>query len=154
MNRKYYLAYGSNLNIAQMARRCPNAKPVGTAAIPDYRLLFKGSGTGAYLTIEPETGGKVPVGVWSVTAADELALDYYEGTPRFYYKTEMTLPVASLKTGAVTTRTAFVYIMREERDFGIPSASYVRTCLAGYRDFGFDKALLAKAIQISKEARR
>ena len=154
MNRKYYLAYGSNLNIAQMARRCPNAKPVGTAAIPDYRLLFKGSGTGAYLTIEPETGGKVPVGVWSVTTEDELALDYYEGAPHFYYKTEMTLPVVYLRMGAVKTRTAFVYIMREERDFGIPSASYVRTCLAGYRDFGFDRNLLAKAIQISKEARR
>ena len=82
MNRKYYLAYGSNLNIAQMAHRCPGAKPVGTAAIPDYRLLFKGSGTGAYLTIEPETGGKVPVGVWSLTAADELALAVLCGKPR------------------------------------------------------------------------
>ena len=154
MDRKYYLAYGSNLNMEQMAYRCPNAKPVGTAEIPDYQLLFKGSGTGAYLTIEPEAGGKVPVGVWSVTAADEIALDYYEGAPTFYYKKELKLPVVSLKTGAVTTRTAFVYIMHEDRSLGIPSASYVRTCLAGYRDFGFDRELLAKAIQISKEARR
>lgn len=41
--KKYYLAYGSNLNIRQMALRCPTAKPVGTAVIEDYELLFKGS---------------------------------------------------------------------------------------------------------------
>ena len=152
MNQKYYLAYGSNLNIAQMAYRCPGAKPVGTAEIPDYRLLFKGSKTGAYLTIEPEAGGKIPVGVWSVTAADENALDIYEGFPNFYYKKTITLPVTFWSDGAVHTVPAFVYIMRKERDFGVPSAAYIRTCLAGYRDFGFDKALLDETIQISKEA--
>ena len=41
--KKYYLAYGSNLNIRQMALRCPTAKAVGTAVIKDYELLFKGS---------------------------------------------------------------------------------------------------------------
>ena len=45
--KKYYLAYGSNLNVRQMALRCPTAKPVGTAVIKDYELLFKGSKTGA-----------------------------------------------------------------------------------------------------------
>ena len=49
--KRYYLAYGSNLNIAQMQFRCPDATVVGTAVIPDYELLFKGSLTGAYLTI-------------------------------------------------------------------------------------------------------
>ena len=40
---KYYLAYGSNLSVAQMAQRCPDAVYVGTAVLTDYRLLFKGS---------------------------------------------------------------------------------------------------------------
>ena len=53
--KRYYLAYGSNLNLQQMALRCPMAKPVGTAVIRDYELLFKGSKTGAYLTIEPKS---------------------------------------------------------------------------------------------------
>ena len=47
----YYLAYGSNLNVNQMKRRCPRAKIVGSTIIDDYRLMFKGSKTGAYLTI-------------------------------------------------------------------------------------------------------
>jgi len=29
MNKKYYIAYGSNLSVAQMAHRCPDAKVVG-----------------------------------------------------------------------------------------------------------------------------
>lgn len=91
--KKYYLAYGSNLNVRQMALRCPTAKPVGSAVIKDYELLFKGSKTGAYLTIEPKSGAEVPVAVWSVELADEERLDVYEGFPAFYYKTEFDLPV-------------------------------------------------------------
>ena len=72
---KYYLAYGSNLNIKQMAYRCPTARPVGTAVIKGYELLFKGSKTGAYLTIEKAENSSVPVAVWEVTDDDEKRLD-------------------------------------------------------------------------------
>ena len=41
--KKFYLAYGSNLNVKQMRFRCPDARIVGTAEIPNYQLLFKGS---------------------------------------------------------------------------------------------------------------
>ena len=92
--KKFYLAYGSNLNVKQMQFRCPDAKIVGTAEIPNYQLLFKGSKTGSYLTIEPKQGCTVPAAVWSVSERDELALDRYEGYPHFYYKTELELPLA------------------------------------------------------------
>ena len=62
--------------------------------IPNYQLLFKGSKTGSYLTIEPKRGCTVPAAVWSVSERDELALDRYEGYPHFYYKTELELPLA------------------------------------------------------------
>ncbi len=84
--KRYYIAYGSNLNIRQMRIRCPHARVIGTAVINDYELLFKGSRTGAYLTIEPKVGSEVPVAVWEVTESDEAALDRYEGYPVFYYK--------------------------------------------------------------------
>ena len=58
MTKRYYIAYGSNLNIDQMRYRCPGAKVVGTSKIPDFQLLFKGSKSGAYLTIEPKKGAK------------------------------------------------------------------------------------------------
>ena len=147
--KKYYLAYGSNLNVRQMALRCPTAKPVGSAVIKDYELLFKGSKTGAYLPIEPKSGAEVPVAVWSVELADEERLDVYEGFPAFYYKTEFDLPV-NYFSGKKVVRKAFVYIMHEERPLGLPSGSYVRTCLEGYSNFGFDESILFKALNNSR----
>ena len=135
--KKYYLAYGSNLNVRQMALRCPTAKPVGTAVIKDYGLLFKGSKTGAYLTIEPKSGAEVPVAVWSVEPADEKRLDVY-------------LPVKYF-SGKTVVRKAFVYIMHEERPLGLPSGSYVRTCLEGYSNFGFDESILLAALENSRK---
>ena len=142
--KKYYIAYGSNLNIRQMRFRCPGAKPIGITVIPDYELLYKGSKTGAYLTIEPKDGGLVPVAVWEVTADDEKHLDIYEGYPNFYYKKEVRLPV-KLASGKTKKLTAFVYIMHEERSLGIPSLAYIRTCKEGYRNFGFDVKYLDRA---------
>ena len=151
MAKRYYIAYGSNLNIPQMRWRCPSARIIGISEIPDYRLLFKGSQSGAYLTIEPSQGDSVPVGVWEVTAEDELALDHYEGYPKFYYKAEMELPVTGIRSGRTRMRTVFVYIMDESRPFGIPAKYYVDTCRQGYRAFGFDQNKLTEAIQISAE---
>ena len=144
--RRYYLAYGSNLNVSQMRSRCPSARKIGTAVIPDYQLLFKGSRTGAYLTIERKEGAEVPVGVWSVTAEDEASLDMYEGFPTFYYKTEMTVSIRHIRTGNTRRRKAFVYIMHEDRKPGLPSTRYVQTCAAGYCDFGFDEQILMNAV--------
>ena len=150
MNKRYYIAYGSNLNIPQMRMRCPGARIIGTSVIEDYQLLFKGSKTGSYLTIEPMEGAEVPVVMWEVTETDEKALDRYEGYPNFYYKKEMTLDIKGIRTGKVRRRDAFVYIMHEERELGIPSWYYVNTCLDGYRAFGFDEKYLFDAIRISR----
>jgi len=139
---RFYLAYGSNLNKAQMSMRCPDAKVVGTAYIEGYRLLFKGSRTGSYFTIEKEKGYRVPVGVWEVSEKDELHLDWYEGYPTFYYKKK--LKVTLEETGKEVN--AFVYIMDEKRPLGMPSPGYVRVCKQGYEDFGFDKAYVETAI--------
>lgn len=150
MSKRYYIAYGSNLNIPQMRMRCPGARIIGTSVIKDYQLLFKGSKTGSYLTIEPMEGAEVPVVIWEVTETDEKALDRYEGYPNFYYKKEMTLDIKGIRTGKVRRRDAFVYIMHEERELGIPSWYYVNTCLDGYRAFGFDEKYLFDAIRISR----
>ena len=149
MEKRYYIAYGSNLNVRQMRMRCPGARIIGTSEIKDYRLLFKGSMTGSYLTIEPEEGATVPVAVWSVTEEDELALDRYEGCPSFYYKKELTLPIKGIRTGKVRERKVFVYSMHEERPFGIPTTFYMRTCVDGYRYFGFDVNALMEAYSYS-----
>ena len=150
---KYYIAYGSNLNIRQMSYRCPGAKILGTGFIKDYRLLFKGSKTGSYLTIEKEKGKSVPVAVWKITEEHEKRLDVYEGYPTFYYKQEMEIDVIGIRTQKKYHKKAFVYIMHEDRKIGIPYPEYVRGCLEGYNTFGFSPRYLEEAIMKSMEAK-
>ncbi len=147
MKEKYYLAYGSNLSIAQMVQRCPYAVYVGKATIMNYQLLFKGSQSGSYLTIEKKEGSSVPVLVWKITEYDEARLDRYEGYPAFYYKDTMNVEVFSLlgdvSLGCVD---AIIYIMHEERKLGLPSLHYYEVCLDGYAHFGFDPSFLENAL--------
>lgn len=143
--KRYYIAYGSNLNIAQMKRRCPTATILATANLKGYELLFKGSLTGSYLTIEKNERGSVQVVIWEVNPTDELALDRYEGYPNFYYKQNIKLTCKGIHTGEIKEIMAFAYIMHEDRHIGIPSEFYLRTCLDGYEAFGFDKRVLINA---------
>lgn len=154
MKNRYYLAYGSNLDMEQMMMRCPGARRRGYGSIENYELLYKGSKTGSYLTIEPKAGSHVPVGVFTVTPDDERRLDHYEGFPRFYYKKEIKIKIWDEVLEKHRKVDAFVYIMHEDRKLGIPSAFYVATCTQGYLDFGFDLDLLEEAEEKSYAAER
>ena len=138
--RKLYLAYGSNMSEEQMAYRCPTAKLVGQSEIKDYELLFKGSGTGAYATVEPKKGKKVPVLIWDIGTLDEFQLDAYEGFPNFYYKKDISVLVNGEEEKAM------VYIMDERRSLGCPSLAYYEVLEKAYRKFDFDMDILQEAL--------
>lgn len=150
MSERLYLAYGSNLNRTQMRRRCSDARVIGTAVLMGWRLVFRGSKTGSYLSIEPAGGFRVPAAVWAVSAADEAALDRYEGFPTFYYKKDLTVPVRGIRGGRERRR-VFAYVMQAGHPFGVPTARYLRTCVEGYQNFGFDVGLLEEAHLYSRE---
>ena len=139
VKKKLYIAYGSNLNIRQMAYRCPNAKVAGNAILKDYRLLFRGPHTGAVATVEPSKNSSVPVLVWELTPADEAALDRYEGWPTLYRKETVKVEL----NGKIIK--AIVYIMNEGRPLGQPSPYYYATILEGYKSAGFDTDILRRA---------
>ena len=143
MKTKLYSAYGSNMDEGQMAFRCPGAKLKGVSEIEGYRLIFKGSKTGAYATIEKEKGHKVPVVVWEIEPTDEHSLDRYEGFPTFYYKEWMELNLDGEKIQGM------VYMMDHDRKLGQPSYHYYKTLEDAYERFGFDKAILQKALEDS-----
>jgi len=145
MSNKLYIAYGSNLNLEQMANRCPTAKVVGPSKIKDYRLLFRGAHAGAVATIEPLKGDSVPVLVWEITLADEAALDRYEGWP-FLYRKE----VLKVRLNGKSVQ-AMVYVMNEGRPLGQPSCYYYSTILDGYKSADFDVEILRKAVADSYE---
>lgn len=142
--KKYYIAYGSNMDEQQMAVRCRDAGLVGTGFIQGYELLFKGSLTGCYATIEPKEESTVPVTVWAISKADEKRLDRYEGFPTFYYKKDIEV---QMKDGAIT---GLVYIMHEDRHCGMPFPWYYEQMERDYRKFGFDRVILKKALEASK----
>ena len=57
---KLYFAYGSNINLDQMAQRCPDAQVVGPVTLENYELLFHGNLRGAGVaTIAPREGSTV-----------------------------------------------------------------------------------------------
>ena len=144
--RKVYLAYGSNLNILQMAARCPDARPWGATILQDWRLTFWGGYGGAVATIVPEKDCIVPVALWSITAEDERALDVYEGFPHLYRKEYLRL-----KWGGRHVK-AMVYIMNRGA-MGLPGKAYFNTILEGYQDFGIDPEPLFHALQEIREIR-
>jgi hypothetical protein len=144
-------AYGSNLNLGQMAMRCPTAKVYGKGMLKGYRLLFKGQMENAYCTIEKKRGGKVPVVVWELEPEDEKALDFYEGYPRFYEKEDVKV---TLEDGTIIT--AMVYIMTDKIldriHLNLPSRSYLETVKEGYKAAGFDETFIDDALAISEKA--
>ena len=147
---KLYVAYGSNLNIAQMALRCPTAEIYETGVLRNWELIYRGNRIGAYATIRRHKGSYVPVAVWSIKDADEHKLDIYEGYPTLYFKQNVIVELPHLR------KKAMVYIMDTRRLPGIPSSSYVQTVKQGYLDNNLDlkylqDSLIKNRIECTKE---
>ena len=142
---RLYIAYGSNLNLGQMARRCPTAKVVGTAAMKNWRLRFRGSYGGAVATVERFKGGSVSVLVWELQPQDEGALDIYEGWPQLYHKKTVRIMLNGKRVNAM------IYIMNKEYPYGRPGAGYFNIIRDGYISAGFDVNVLYNAAQKSSK---
>lgn len=137
---RFYIAYGSNLNMEQMARRCPTAKAVKATYLHNYRLMFRGKGT-AVATIEKHKGCKVPILIWKIQPSDEYNLDIYEGYPHLYRKETLKVTVEGKRVRVM------VYIMNESLySYDVPSRSYFDTIRQGYKDSGFDAKILRQAV--------
>ena len=76
-----YFAYGSNLCVRQMARRCPGAVDPRPAMLADHEWLINERGVA---TVEPFDGSQVHGVVWQLTDHDLATLDSAEGVPVRY----------------------------------------------------------------------
>lgn len=135
-----YIAYGSNLNLPQMERRCQTATVAGKSEIKGYELLFRG-----VATVEPKEGGSVPVLLWNIEPRDEAALDRYEGWPHLYRKEMMEVELEGEMVSAM------VYVMNNGRYLGMPSQYYYDVIKEGYITAGFDTDVLEKALDRTEE---
>lgn len=122
-SHRLYIAYGSNMDEAQMADRCPDAVLVGVGTLQDHRLIFH-----RYATVEENPGTDVPVALWKISAADERTLDRYEGVPTFYCRAAATV---TLNTGE--TAEGLIYLMEKHRMDPVPENYYRRIAQAYLR---------------------
>lgn len=133
-----YFAYGSNINLEQMAHRCPDAQVAGPVKLEGWELLFRGSGVA---TIGPKEGAAVHGLLWQLTPDCERSLDRYEGYPHLYVKEPVTVRDAQGQE-----LTVMAYVMTERyRTPAVPPTSYYQGILEGYRQNGLPVAALKKA---------
>lgn len=81
-HRELYFAYGSNMNWSQMAERCPSAKFVTTALLPDHQLSFTRLSTTRGCGVADavhEIGATVWGVVYAISEEDLSRLDKREG---------------------------------------------------------------------------
>jgi len=145
MSNRLFAAYGVGVNRAEMAKRCPTAKLIGAATLRNHRLTFRGTHAAAVANIEPAKGRSVPVLIWDIAPADEVALDLYEGFPHLFDKQQVRLRLDGKLVNCM------MYVMRGDRPIGKPSAFYYSAVLEGYKAAGFDVDILRTAVSESAE---
>jgi phage replication-related protein YjqB (UPF0714/DUF867 family) len=110
-----YFAYGSNLCVAQMARRCPDATNPRPAMLADHDWLINQRGVA---TVEPFAGTQVHGVVWQLSDRDLATLDSAEGVPVRYRRDRLTVHTDDGPTQA------WVYIDHRV-DAGAPRPGYL-----------------------------
>ena len=129
-----YFAYGSNLNLFQMKRRCKDSIFLKKINLKDFRLTFRSKYRAA--DIEPKKNSIVPGGLFDISKSDEKKLDVYEDYPSLYKKFYFTYYGKKVMT----------YTMVNKTPFRFPTERYLNVVKRGYRDCGLDNKYLQKGL--------
>lgn len=136
-----YVAYGSNMNLEQMAYRCPKSKIVGNGKLCGWKLVFNVHAD----VIKGKEDDAVPVVVWDIADNDWRMLDMYEGYPSYYVKETVNVILNDGKE-----EEAVVYVMADNRKGICPPASgYFNGIVKGYMDNGINTDYLFDALDYS-----
>ena len=142
-----YFAYGSNLDLPQMKRRCPSSKLISKGSLSGYRLTFNrfssGWGGGVADVIQDQ-GSKVWGLVFELFDTDLERLDRYEG----YHKDWTSLyerwkTVIDTPNGQVSD--VWVYTVVEKQKFVKPTPEYLQIIKDAAVKWNFPKAYLTLA---------
>ena len=117
-----YAAYGSNMNPAQMAKRCPHSPRRSTGWLEGWRLTFGGEDIGwegALATVVEDADERVFVVLYELSDSDEQSLDRWDGATIGYYR-KFRVRVATLDGEVV----AWLYVLNGYEG-GLPSARYL-----------------------------
>ena len=102
-----YFAYGSNMDRAAMAGRCPASRAIGPARLARHRFLVMSEG---YATVVRDPRRTVWGLLWELALPDVPALDRYESLHTGLYA-KVVQPVLTERG----PRQAIVYVARSAR---------------------------------------
>jgi gamma-glutamylcyclotransferase (GGCT)/AIG2-like uncharacterized protein YtfP len=117
-----YAAYGSNMDPAQMAERCPHSPVRGTGWLEGWRLTFGGEDIGwegSLATLVEDSAERVFVVLYELSDADEKALDRWDGVTLGYYR-KIKVRVTTIDGDVL----AWLYVLNGYEG-GLPSARYL-----------------------------
>jgi gamma-glutamylcyclotransferase (GGCT)/AIG2-like uncharacterized protein YtfP len=117
-----YAAYGSNMDSAQMAERCPHSPQHGSGWLEGWRLTFGGEDLGwegALATVVEDDAERVFVVLYDVADVDAGELDRWDGLTLGYYR-KLRVRVQTLDGNAA----AWLYVLNGYEG-GLPSARYL-----------------------------
>jgi hypothetical protein len=130
-----YIAYGSNINLWQMALRCPHSKPLDTTMLKGWELEFRG-----VANITEKKDAQTPILLWELDPRDVPRLDRYEGCPNSYFKENIEFEVNGEKC------VGMAYLMtKDTRQINPPSSYDMQTIWEGYLENGMDTSYLVEA---------
>jgi hypothetical protein len=98
-----HFAYGANMDVGAMARRCPRARAVGRARLMGWRFVLAPSG---FASVVPDRRGVTHGVLWDMPTGDMMALDRFEQVGQGLYAKRI-LPTLREPFGSVG---AVVYI--------------------------------------------
>ena len=129
-----YFAYGSNLNLFQMKRRCKDSIFLKKINLKDFRLTFRSKYRAA--DIELKKNSIVQGGLFEISKSDEKKLDVYEDFPVLYKKHYFYYYGKRVMT----------YTMVKKSPFKFPTERYLNIVKKGYQDCKLDKKYLQKSL--------
>jgi gamma-glutamylcyclotransferase (GGCT)/AIG2-like uncharacterized protein YtfP len=129
-----YFAYGSNLNLFQMKRRCKDSAFLKKYELKGYKLNFRSKYRAA--DIEKSKNSIVPGALFEISKSDEKKLDVYEDYPILYKKLYFKY----------YNKTVMTYIMVNKTEFRYPTHRYLNVVKQGYKDCKLNFNYLTKAL--------
>jgi hypothetical protein len=138
-----YFAYGANMDVEAMARRCPRSRPRGVARLMRHRLAIMREG---WLTATRDSRGRVHGVLWDLALADVPALDRYEGLPDGLYAKAVQSVIA-----AGGPKRALVYFGANAGP-GRAGAAYLRDVIAAARHWRLPDEAIAMLEGFAGEA--
>jgi len=149
----FYFAYGSNMDCGQMRKRCPSARFVGVALLPDHKLAFTRESVDrrcGVADVVAEDGAQVWGVVHEITDLDVGKLDASEGfrpgrDKNSYYRRECLVFLDGEDQRPLTVS---AYFGDPQPNPPLPNAAYRDLILTGARHWHLPEEYIRELEQI------